>query len=136
MNGRLNNLLLKSLDSELLPHERSELESALSTSEALQHTKEELLRMRATLRTKSEISFASGFEERVMNRITALSEDALASGLFTIFRPVAIVAAALIIILASINMATSEQISVHGIFAVTEVAPQDAFNPLVDLVQE
>jgi hypothetical protein len=92
--------------------------------------------MREMLRKKSSDMFRAGFEERVMSRIRAVGEDSFSTGLFLIFRPVAIAALALIIILASFNMAANDDLSIQGIFAQSEVAPQEAFNPLVDLVQE
>ena len=136
MNGRLHKLLLKSFDTELLLHEKTELENALANSEDLRKAQQELSNLRSALNVKSDRSFAAGFEERVMYRISGLNENNLTSGLMTLFRPIAIAAVVLIIVVATFNMTSSEQFSVQGLFAVTEVAPEDAFNPLVDLVQE
>ena len=136
MNDRLYNLLLKSLDSELRPEAQKELENALKESEEMRLAQDELLKLRTSLNRKSEHNFSAGFEERVMARISDLQQETINSGLNLIFRPVAIAAVALIIILASFNMASSDQFTVQGAFAVTEVAPEEAFNPLVDLLKE
>ena len=136
MNNDERDLLLKSLDSELSAEENQKLEEASRKSEDLRNEREILLNIRSSLKSVTVRSFRDGFEERVMAKIRVKHDEEFTAGLFRIFRPVAIAAILLIIITASFNMWNSDQISVDGIFAIIDISPTDAFNPLVDLAQE
>ncbi len=136
MSNDVRDLLLKSLDSELSNEEYQQLESALERSSRLRAEKESLLKMRSSLKSAAANSFGDGFQDRVMARIQVKNTEEFTFNLFQIFRPVAIAAILLIIITASFNMWSSEQFSVDGILALTDISPTDAFNPLVDLAQE
>jgi hypothetical protein len=71
-----------------------------------------------------------------MAKIQAGNNEEFSRYLFRVFKPVAIAAMLLIIITASINVWNSEQISLDGIMAINDVSPEEAFNPLIDLVEE
>ena len=136
MNNDERDLLLKSLDSELSAEENQRLEEALQRSEDLRSEREILLNLRSSLKSAVVRSFREGFEERVMARVRVKHHEEFTAGLFRIFRPVAIAAILLILITASFNMWNSDQISLDGVLAITDISPTDAFNPLVDLAQE
>ena len=136
MNNDERDLLLKSLDSELSIDEYQQLETALERSSDLRAEKENILKMRRSVKSAAATSFESGFQDRVMARIQVKNDEEFTFNLFQIFRPVAIAAVLLIIITASFNMWSSDQFSVDGILALTDISPADAFNPLVDLAQE
>lgn len=136
MNNDERDLLLKSLDTELSIEEYQQLESALENSSRLRAEKESLIQMRNSIKTAAATSFDDGFQDRVMARIQAKNIEEFTFTLFQIFRPVAIAAILLIILTASFNMWSSEQLSFDGILALTDISPTDAFNPLVDLAQE
>jgi anti-sigma factor RsiW len=136
MKKEERDLLIKSLDSELTDIEDQILHKALEMSEELRKEKENLLTMRGILKSESAKSFSAGFEHRVMAKIqSGKSEDFIVS-LLRVFKPVAIAAILLIIITASINVWSSDQLSLDGVMAIRDIAPEEAFNPLVDLAKE
>ena len=136
MDEHLHNLLLKSFDSDLTSEENDMLEKALDASEELRSEKTQLQNMRIILHDKASKSFRPGFEERVMARIKTTIEEDLTSMLFRIFRPVAVAAIMLIILLASFNIVSTEEYSVTGVFVISDASLDDAYDPLVDLAQE
>ena len=136
MNNDERDLLLKSFDALLSDDEKKRLQTALDNSAELRREKEYIIQMRDELKSAAASSFAPGFDDQVMWKINEETETEFASNLFHIFRPVAVAVMLLIIITAAFNMWNSDQISLEGIMALTDISPTDAFNPLVDLAQE
>ena len=136
MKKEERDLLIKSLDSKLSASEEKILKNALNDSEELANERDRLLDLRQSLKTSRANSFANGFEDRVMAKIQGGNNEEFSRYLFRVFKPVAIAAILLIIITASVNVWNSEQISLDGIMAINDVSPEEAFNPLNDLVEE
>ena len=136
MKKEERDLLIKSLDSELSVSEDHILQKSLNMSEELRNEREHLLEMRDVLKSEAAKSFSSGFEDRVMAKIQSRQNEDFTVYLLRVFKPVAIAAILLIIITASLNVWSSEQISLDGVMAINDVSPEEAFNPLVDLAEE
>ena len=136
MKKEERDLLIKSLDSELSASEDHILQKALNMSEELRNEREHILEMRDVLKSEAAKSFSSGFEDRVMAKIQSRQSEDFTVYLLRVFKPVAIAAILLIIITASLNVWSSEQISLDGVMAINDVSPEEAFNPLVDLAEE
>ena len=71
-------LLLRYLEDDLPPDAREEVEARLRSDEAFRTKHERLQAVRDTV-TEASPSFASGFSERVMDRIRQQREDAFSS---------------------------------------------------------
>jgi hypothetical protein len=56
--------------------------------------------------------------------------------LFVFFRPIAITAAVLIIIIAGYNITTTGHLSIEGALGIPEVTVDDVYNPILALITE
>ena len=132
MDRHLRDLLVRSLDSNLSDRQSSELQIALESSAELRAEKEYLLQIRSDLKNKAGGTFKEGFTDRVMARIY----PDFSRELIHYFRPVAAAAIVLILVLVSINLINSGQFSIGSALGITEFSPEEAFNPIVDLIGE
>lgn len=132
MDRHIKDLLIRSLDSTLPDRQESELQAALESSAELRAEKEKLLALRSNLVKSTGGAFKEGFTDRVMSRIY----PDFSRELIHYFRPVAAVAILLILVLVSINLINTGQINISSALGITEVSPEDAFNPIVDLIRE
>ena len=99
----IQNLLIRSLDEELVPSEMERLERLLSESFELREEKRKLLEMRGLISSK-QYSFSDDFQAKVMDRIAEESEPLILQpefnrSLFTVFKRVALTGVAAILIL-------------------------------------
>ena len=99
----IHNLLIRSLDEELVPSEMERLERLLSESYELREEKRKLLEMRGLISSK-QYSFSDDFQAKVMDRIAEESEPLILQpefnrSLFTVFKRVALTGVAAILIL-------------------------------------
>ena len=99
----IHNLLIRSLDEELVPSEMERLERLLSESFELREEKRKLLEMRGLISSK-QYSFSDNFQAKVMDRITEENEPLILQpefnrSLFTVFKRVALTGVAAILIL-------------------------------------
>ncbi len=99
----IHNLLIRSLDEELVPSEMERLERLLSESYELREEKRKLLEMRGLISSK-QYSFSDNFQAKVMDRIAEESEPLILQpefnrSLFTVFKRVALTGVAAILIL-------------------------------------
>jgi len=136
MKNRYHDLLLKSLDVTLSAAEQEMLRSALADSEALRKEKEKLLKIRSTISETAVTEFPPGFEVRVMSTIARKNQVEIVADLFAVFKPVAIAATILIVLIASINIMQDDEFSLNNLYSTGEVSIEQAFNPLVELIQE
>lgn len=109
MEERIRELLYRSLDGELSPDERRDLDAALAGSPGLRQEREDLLAMRGLVKDGAARSFGPFFAERVINTIRSEREGEetaarfFESLLYT-FRRVALVAAAVVAFLLIYNL--------------------------------
>ena len=99
----IHNLLIRSLDEELVPSEMERLERLLSESYELREEKRKLMEMRGLISSK-QYSFSDNFQAKVMDRIAEESEPLILQpefnrSLFTVFKRVALTGVAAILIL-------------------------------------
>lgn len=140
MDEKIKILLYRSFDEDLNPDESKMLEKVLAKSEELQKEKEKITRLRVNIKEGKVSAFKPFFAERVLNRIqssvNSQDEETFFESLFVLFRPVAIAAAVLIIIVAGYNISTSGQISIEGALGVPEVTLDDAYTTSLAVVME
>ena len=134
-------LLYRSFDDSLTPEEQRQLIDALSNSKALRDEKNRIVTMRKAVSGSAARSFKPFFAERVMQRIENIRQkqtkkDPFFESLLAVFRPVAMGAAILMIILLTYNMIKSDRLSLAGAFAEPEVTLEEAFDPTTMLVME
>ena len=140
MDKNLRDLLYRSFDSNLNQEERKLLEEALSQSNELRHEKEIIDSLRQNIEKSKTTSFTPFFADRVMENLH-LSEEAdknekFFDSLFVFFRPIAIAATVLIIIIAGYNMSTVGHFSLEGALGIPEVTVNDVYDPTLALVTE
>ena len=140
MNKKIRSLLYRSFDKNLSSRERQVLDNALSRSEDLRGEKESILQLRQAIKKEKVSGFQPFFSERVLNRIQATlqakGEDSFFNSLLVVFRPLAIAAIILIIIISAYNITSSGQVSLEGALAVPEVTLNDAYATSLAVVIE
>jgi hypothetical protein len=131
MDKKIQSLLYRSFDEDLSAENKELLRQALLQSEAFRDEKEKIANLRQTIKKGNMSSFKPFFAERVLNRIHELTEKKNEASFFNdlllIFRPLAIAAIILIIIIGSYNIRSSGEVSLEGALAVPEVTLNDAY---------
>jgi hypothetical protein len=140
MDENLKILLYRSFEEQLNQEEYNKLEDGLENSFELREEKEKIIRIRRILQTDKIDTFKPFFADRVMNKLEAagkdLEEDSLFESLFFLFKPVAIAATALIIVIACYNIVSTGQFSLEGAMGIPEVTVDDAYEITVAVVME
>lgn len=134
MNKKDLELLYRSFDDSLTPEEQKQLREALGGSKALRKEKKRIASLRKAVSDHAAESFEPFFAERVMQRIkhsrqAEKSPDLFFESLFAVFRPIAVGAVVLLIILLSYNIIKSDRLSLASAFAEPEVSLEEAFDP-------
>lgn len=133
-------LLYRSFDSELSKEEQEQLEQALIDSEELRREKENIRALRQSISMQKRQSFKPFFADRVMAKIAETKqkndEELFFESLFALFRPVAIAATILIIIVIGYNISASGQVSVDSALAVPDLSLEEVFDPTISLIAE
>jgi hypothetical protein len=140
MNQKILDLLYKSFEVQLTKHEQHQLERALADSEQLRAEKERIAVLRKSVAAGTNDSFKPFFADRVMQRIRAQREEneqeLFFDSLIHFFRPIAIAAIVLVIILTGYNMVGDNPLTGENGLAITEISVEDAFDPMMDYIQE
>jgi hypothetical protein len=131
-------LLYRSFDDSLSPREEEELENALEIYESLRREKEKISDMRRALAESGKQKFPSFFVERVMSRINSweTKEEIWYESIMGVFRPIAVAAIMLLIILLTYNFNTNKKISFNSAMNTPSVTVEDAFDPFTFLSLE
>lgn len=140
MDKILQDLLYRSFDSDLNQEDKRILEKALSQSEELRQEKEMIVSLRTNIKESKTSSFNPFFADRVMENIHSPEQtdegEKFYESLFVFFRPIAIAATVLIIIIAGYNMSTTGHFSLEGAFGVQDVTVDDIYDPTLALATE
>jgi len=141
MNDKILKLLYRSFDEKLTPAEQQQLKEALNQSKELQEEQKRIAEMRIKIKESSTQSFKPFFAERVMQKISRSCEkenkqEMFFDSLFSIFRPMAIAATILLLVIMSYNIMKTDRLSLAGAFATTEVSLEEAVDPTLLLVME
>jgi len=140
MDKNLQDLLYRSFDSDLNPEEQKMLSEALSQSEKLRQEKEMIASLRENIKGSKTTSFNPFFADRVLENIKSSEQtnenEKFFESLFVFFRPIAIAATVLIIIIAGYNMSSTGHFSLEGALGIPEVTIDDVFDPTLALVTE
>ena len=140
MDNKLKDLLYRSFDSDLNKKEQKNLDEALSQSKELRQEKELITSLRENIKGSKTTSFNPFFADRVLANIHSAEEtdesENFFNSLFVFFRPIAIAATVLIIIIAGYNMSTVGHFSLEGALGIPEVTVNDVYDPTLALVTE
>lgn len=126
MDKRILKLLYRSLDSPLKKKDEERLDKALEESEELRHHQIEIMSMRQAVAESASRSFPPGFAERLRGRIqcSQKAKNGL-NGQFnaykTVFKPFAVAALTILIILIFYNISHDELLPKDKIFYVTDL---------------
>jgi hypothetical protein len=134
MDNKILKLLYRSYDDELDENERKKLEDTLQRSGALRNENEKILAQRKALSESPAPMFKPLFSERVMSRIETLGEkkngiENFYETLLAVFRRLAIVGAAILLLLLIYNLQTGDALSTDEIFYASDIA----IEKLIDL---
>ena len=140
MDKKLRDLLYRSFDSDLSPEEKKMLEKALALSDELRREKKMITSLREDIGLSKATSFQPFFADRVMETIHSSErineKEQFFESLFIFFRPIAITAAVLIIIIVGYNINTTGQFSLEGALGIPELTVDDVYDPALALVTE
>jgi hypothetical protein len=131
-------LLYRSFDATLSPREQQQLDEALETYELLRREKEKNSELRKVLADSATRGFPSFFIDRVMHRINSwqTKEEIWYESIMGVFRPIAVTAIMLLIILLTYNFNTNKNISLNSAMNAPSVTVEDAFDPFTFLSLE
>jgi hypothetical protein len=141
MNERILKLLYRSFDDLLNSEEKELLKKELRSSKDLRKEKINIETIRTAVSSIAEKSFKPFFTERVMQRIASSREKESQQEIFfksmcSVFRPVAIGVALLVIALMSYNLIKADTLSLGSAFARPDVTLEEAFDPTLILSME
>jgi len=140
MDEKIKELLYRSFDETLSPEDDKSLEQALANSIELMLEKENITRLRDQISESQTKHFKPFFADRVLNQIQTSTanqnEETLFDSLFILFRPVAIAATALIIIVAGYNIVSTGQFSLEGAMGMPQVTLDDVYDTSLAVVME
>ncbi len=126
MRRRLLKLLYKSMDSALSPPGNAELEAALGESEELRRDRSAILAIRRAAADTAPRGFAPGFADRVVaaakTRIRKPEGiDAVFEALKTVFKPVAVATAVLLVVLVAYSVSRGDLIPKSEIYYASDI---------------
>jgi len=140
MDEKFLELLYRSFDSELKPDEQEKLEKALNNSEELKSQKEEILKMRASLKQNESQSFGYMFADKVMNKISKAekksTDELFFDSIIYVFRPMAIAATFLLVFLVSYNMLSDNGNLFNESQEIQDITLAEVFDPFNEFSME
>jgi hypothetical protein len=140
MDEKLKALLYRSFEEQLTSEENNLLKEGLKNSSELREEERKISKLRNIIKKEKVSAFKPFFADRVMNEIEAFvkdrEEDTFFESLFFLFKPIAIAATALIIIIAGYNITSSGQFSLEGAIGIPEVTLDDAYDTSLAVVME
>jgi anti-sigma factor RsiW len=138
MNKKIVELLYRSFDDKLTPAEQQRLDQALSDSKELREEKIRIAQMRTVISDSGQRSFQPFFAEKVMRRIREAkrTQESFFDSLIEVFRPVAIAATILFIVLLAYNLFKSDNKSLASALAEPEITLEQSLDPTLALVVE
>ncbi len=125
MGRRLLKLLFRSLDSELSSPDRARLEAGLRESEELRRRRTEILAVRRAAADSAAGKFGPGFADRVLAAARAGGRpepvEPVFEALLTVFKPVAVAAAALLVLLVIYSVSRGELIPKGEVYYASDI---------------
>jgi hypothetical protein len=130
MERKILKLLYRSFDDELDEKEQKRLDEAFRQSVALRKEREKILLQRQALAESPQPAFKTRFAERVMERIDTLREkknglETFYETLLAMFRRLALVGAAILLLLLIYNLRAGDALSTDDIFYSSGVAIEE-----------
>ncbi|MBU0559896.1 MAG: hypothetical protein KJ799_18170 [Bacteroidetes bacterium] len=137
----INEIILKSLDSELSEEEKRFLDEEIQKHPELQSERDWHMKLRGEISTLSSAEFSSDFELKVMNRIRTTKHEERESGnlflqLALPFKRVVLPAMIVLIILLTYNLTITESVSAESLIGMSTVPMEDLFDPGTTLILE
>jgi hypothetical protein len=127
MRRRHLKLLYRSLDADLTARDKARLSAALEASEELRRTRDEILAIRRAAGETAAEGFRPGFADRTLAAIRAGQRgqnprEAFLESLKTVFKPLAVAAAVLLVILVTYNVTHGDLIPKGEIYYASDLA--------------
>lgn len=141
MNRKIKKLFYRSFECILSPREQEILDHALKKSDALRGEKKQLEVLRHTLSSQTGQTFGPLFADRVMQLIGQLRKqktrgEQFFEAMFSEFRPIAVGAIILFIILVSFNLIRADRLSLASAFAEPRVTLEEVYDPILMIHME
>lgn len=126
-------LLLKSWDASVTPHERELLANAMKSNAALRLSSDQYQKIRMLLLRSEHDSFGPFFAERVMYMIKQRTQQ-IDYLIFFFFKKYQVVLLGVLVALLISNIVLTDQLSVRGIFGLEQQPTEDVFG--IDIYQD
>jgi hypothetical protein len=140
MDEKILELLYNSLDCNLNPDQQKTLDEALENSFELRSRKEEMLKIRNSLKSENSQKFGYMFAEKVMKEIKNLDEksndELFFDSIISVFKPLAFAATFLMIFLVSYNIISENGYLFNSKQESIEITLVEAFDPFNELSME
>ncbi len=140
MDEKILELLYRSFDSKLSRDEQNKLRQALEKSEELKSHKEELLKMRNSLKSDKPQGFGYLFADKIIQKIKNLEEkskdELFFDSIISVFRPMAIAATFLLVFLVSYNVIIENGNLFNSSQQSMDITLAEAFDPFNELTTE
>ncbi|TFG94553.1 MAG: hypothetical protein E4H13_14715 [Calditrichales bacterium] len=140
MDKYMIDLVYRSFDGKLSEQETARLQQGLTSSAELQNFQAQVSRMRDRVKSLPEPVFSYRFTEKVMQKIISAgqidTQELFFNTIFRLFKPVAVGALMLILVIAVFNMASIGDISVEAALGVPDISLEDTFDPVISLIAE
>jgi len=138
---RIRKLLFRSFDDHMNKRDQDLLKKHLTFSDELKKEKAELELIRSVISKNEEYKFKPHFSDRVMSAIKEKSyqesyEETFFQSLIGLFKPVAIGAMVLLIVMMSYNIFQNKKVSFSNAVAIPEINVEVAFDPVLPLILE
>jgi hypothetical protein len=140
MDDKILELLYRSFDSELNLDEQKILERGLQNSEELKSQKEEMIKLRDSLKQNNPQGFGTMFADKVMRKIRNLevksNEELFFDSIISVFRPLAIAATFILVILISYDIVSENGKLLNSVQNSQDITLAEAFDPFNELTTE
>jgi hypothetical protein len=140
MDDKILGLLYRSFDSKLNPDEQDILEQALQSSKELKSQKEEMIKLRNSLKPNNSQGFGTMFADKVMQKIRNLevksNEELFFDSIISVFRPLAIAATVILVFLISYDIVSKNGKLLNSVQNSQDITLAEAFDPFNELTTE
>ncbi|MBN1154119.1 hypothetical protein JXB12_04285 [candidate division KSB1 bacterium] len=139
--NKIKKILFYSFDSDLGENERNLLNDSLANSHTLRQEREQMDKVRSLLTQNDTFHFRADFTDRVMRTIREQHDqenyqETIFRSLLGLFKPIAVGAILLLIMMMSYNIIQHKQSSSSTDIVIPEKMMEIAFDPVLPLILE
>lgn len=139
--NKIKKLLFYSYDKDMTREELYTLDAGLEHSPQLREEKKQIALLRSLLIQENKPHFSSNFSDRIMIRINEEHQqesyqETIFKSLYGLFKPIAIAAVILLIVILSYNIIQKRQLASYDTILLPDTSLEIAFDPVLPLILE